>query len=942
VAIVPLAAVELQVLAVAPATPEKAQAAEAQAPAADPQSPVLHLKDRDFVAGELVDSPDGGQIVWKSPVFIEPLKFPFSGIRAIQFPSRAKPAKPEGEYCFELAGGDMLFGNLVGLDQGTATIEVSGLGQLHVDRTIMRRMYRWNREDLIFSGPNGLEGWQVSASKGGWREDSGHLTTEEIGAVVRRDFTAPAQARYEVELSWVKKPDFDLAFGVGNDPKSVLRAFRFEVWDNKLVAWRETEREADVTALAKIESGPGHVHLQALVDQEHGRMLVFSSAGEQLADLKVTTGKPQAFGGVQLTNKSGDIRLERLRISRWNGEAPRAVEMDKARIHNADGAATYGQLDAYDAPTRQFVFKTDAGIQRLNEGEVHDVFLSEAAGTPDRALRAVHISGLRISGDLEKIEAGKISLRSPGIREPLVWPIAELQGLAVLDGKAAEPTAEAAAPPAAREGKLEIAGTRLHGHLVEAGPEAGSALVWQPRQTSAGSPLAEDLTGRIVYRERTSAPKAQPRKKTVNVAGAVAVGGGGGGLIGAVRVGGAVGKQDQATSDAVPRQPAGGAVAKAAAILHLRCGDAIPCTVDSIDEKGVSFHTPLTDSTFVRHDQIQALELMPDASAATIAKLKKERLLTLPRMQRDSPPTQLIRSLDGDYLRGRLISMDENKLEVELRLETKTIERNRVARIIWLYPESEDRAPAQPDASRPSGIRVQAIQSDGNRLTFFAEKLEAGTETLCGRSELLGACRLDVPRIDELILGTAIEEAAATLAFHQWKLKAAAEPLETPDEGEGGDAGEGLESALVGKPAPEFQLDMLDGSKFNLADHRNKVLILDFWASWCGPCLQVMPQVDKVAAEFADQGVKLVAVNLEETPDQVKGALERLQLHMPVALDRNGRVAEKYGATSIPQTVIVGPDGKVARLFVGASARFDEQLRTALRSVLPAAAGPQQ
>ena len=62
--------------------------------------------------------------------------------------------------------------------------------------------------------------------------------------------------------------------------------------------------------------------------------------------------------------------------------------------------------------------------------------------------------------------------------------------------------------------------------------------------------------------------------------------------------------------------------------------------------------------------------------------------------------------------------------------------------------------------------------------------------------------------------------------------------------------------------------------------------------------------------------------------------LERLQLEIAVALDREGRVAEKYGATSIPQTVIIGRDGKVARLFVGGSARFDEQLRTALQSLL--------
>ena len=126
----------------------------------------------------------------------------------------------------------------------------------------------------------------------------------------------------------------------------------------------------------------------------------------------------------------------------------------------------------------------------------------------------------------------------------------------------------------------------------------------------------------------------------------------------------------------------------------------------------------------------------------------------------------------------------------------------------------------------------------------------------------------------------------------------------------------------------------MDGKIFRLADHKDKVVILDFWASWCGPCLQVMPQIDKVTSEFADQGVELFAVNLEESEDKVRAALERLRLETNVIMDRDGRTAERYGATAIPQTVIIDRDGNVARLFVGGGARFDDRLRSALKSVL--------
>ena len=303
--------------------------------------------------------------------------------------------------------------------------DAAGIGQLHIDRSVLCRLYRLKAIELIFAGPNGLDGWKVSGSNTAWREDRGHLVSDEIGAVIRRDFGTPALARFEIELSWKVKPDFDLAFGVGEDPKSVLRAFRLDVWDSKIVAWRETEREADVTALTRIEPGPGRIHLQIMVDQENGRMLVLSPFGEKLADLRVASGKPQINGGLQLTNKSGDIRVERLRVGRWNGEAPHAVTAEKARLHLTDGTVIYGQVDTFDAAQKQFLVHTDEGDKQLAENQVQDIVLSPEADPtdPTQLISALFTAGGRASGTLIKIVDGKIWLQAPGIKESIAAPL---------------------------------------------------------------------------------------------------------------------------------------------------------------------------------------------------------------------------------------------------------------------------------------------------------------------------------------------------------------------------------------------------------------------------------------------------------------------------------------------------------------------------------------
>ena len=157
---------------------------------------------------------------------------------------------------------------------------------------------------------------------------------------------------------------------------------------------------------------------------------------------------------------------------------------------------------------------------------------------------------------------------------------------------------------------------------------------------------------------------------------------------------------------------------------------------------------------------------------------------------------------------------------------------------------------------------------------------------------------------------------------------------------DGANPNAGTQSPLVGKPAPDFDLKLLGGGKFRLSEHKGHVVVLDFWATWCGPCVNAMPQVDKAVEELKDQQVELVAVNMQEDQKAIKGLLERLDLNPTVALDQDGKTAEKYSVTAIPQTVVIDADGNIARLFVGTSPTFGEQLSASLKGVLEKKSAP--
>jgi len=124
-------------------------------------------------------------------------------------------------------------------------------------------------------------------------------------------------------------------------------------------------------------------------------------------------------------------------------------------------------------------------------------------------------------------------------------------------------------------------------------------------------------------------------------------------------------------------------------------------------------------------------------------------------------------------------------------------------------------------------------------------------------------------------------------------------------------------SNLEGKPAPQFKAEGLDGKPVSLADLKGHVVVLDFWATWCPPCRASLPHLDKLYQAVKDSGVVIYALNVGEDKATVEKFVKETSLGVPILLDPESKVGADYSANAIPETVVIGKDGTIKKVFVG-------------------------
>ena len=141
-------------------------------------------------------------------------------------------------------------------------------------------------------------------------------------------------------------------------------------------------------------------------------------------------------------------------------------------------------------------------------------------------------------------------------------------------------------------------------------------------------------------------------------------------------------------------------------------------------------------------------------------------------------------------------------------------------------------------------------------------------------------------------------------------------------------------SGLAGKPAPDFALKSSAGQNLRLSEYRGDVVMINFWATWCGPCRQEMPLLDQLYSRYERVGFNLLGVNIDDDSDRALDMIRELGVNFPVLFDARKEVSKLYDVDAMPVTVLVDREGNVRYVHQGYKPGYEDKYLDQVRSLL--------
>jgi peroxiredoxin len=143
-----------------------------------------------------------------------------------------------------------------------------------------------------------------------------------------------------------------------------------------------------------------------------------------------------------------------------------------------------------------------------------------------------------------------------------------------------------------------------------------------------------------------------------------------------------------------------------------------------------------------------------------------------------------------------------------------------------------------------------------------------------------------------------------------------------------------LEAMKDQAPTPDFTLPNPDGKKVSLKDFRGKLVFLNFWATWCVPCREEMPAMEKLYQEFKDRNFVILAVNVKDRKQDAVNFAKELKLSYPIVIDPDAQVGLLYGAWGLPTTYLIGPKGEGLARAWGPAEWYSPAARNLIKDLL--------